>query len=142
MRAMLPDVSVHRLKANIDPRGQLAVLELLNAVPFAVRRLFYVSGVPAGAERGGHAHRRCHQFLICQDGQVDVHAFDGQERRVIALAPHEAVLIPAGVFASEVYVNEQARLLVLCDQPYEPDDYIHGEDAFRAFCQERAPVQP
>ena len=46
-------------------------------VPFSVRRVFAIYGVPMGQERGAHAHRRTHQFVIMLSGSCAVDFNDG-----------------------------------------------------------------
>ena len=53
-----------------DSRGSLVVAEHLKQLPFSVERVFFQSQVPAGDKRGMHAHRACHQVLVCVSGAV------------------------------------------------------------------------
>uniref|UniRef100_UPI003783DC91 WxcM-like domain-containing protein n=1 Tax=Prosthecobacter sp. TaxID=1965333 RepID=UPI003783DC91 len=58
-----------------DPRGNLTFIEGPTGsghVPFEIKRVFYLYDVPGGADRGGHALRSCHQFLIAMSGSFDV----------------------------------------------------------------------
>ena len=45
-----------QLRTIDDPSGRLTAIEG-DAIPFPVRRVFYITDVPAGASRGGHAQR-------------------------------------------------------------------------------------
>ena len=45
-----------------DRRGNLSVIEK-DTIPFEIKRVYYLYDVPAGAERGGHAHKILQQFL-------------------------------------------------------------------------------
>ena len=42
---------------NHRDRGNLTVISNNDAIPFAVKRLYYLYDVPGGESRGGHAHR-------------------------------------------------------------------------------------
>ena len=44
--------------------GNLTVVENGKDFPFEVQRVFYIYDVPGGTDRGGHSHRRCHQFIV------------------------------------------------------------------------------
>ncbi len=121
-----------------DSRGALTVVELSKTVPFAVARLFYVSGVPAGLSRGGHAHYRCRQYMICQGGRLGIALADGSRERSLELSTGQAILVEPGIFATQTYLDEDSILLVLCDRPYEADDYIHGMDEFVKYRREKA----
>lgn len=119
-----------RLKTARDSRGELAVLELAGTVPFAVTRLFYIRDVPPGTKRGEHAHKLCQQLLICQSGAIHVEMFDGRNWQTEDLSEGDALMIPRGIYASETFLQEHTVLLVLCDRPFEPDDYINGLDGY------------
>ena len=47
-----------------DHRGLLVPIEFAQ-LPFMPKRLFYVSNVPKGEERGNHAHYNTKQILTC-----------------------------------------------------------------------------
>ena len=119
---VLPSVS--------DERGNLTILDIPFAVPFPVRRLFFVDGVPPNVVRGQHAHFKCNQYLVCQRGKIRVELTDGKQVLSPILSPGQAVFIRAGIFASETYIDGNSLLMVLCDRPYESEDYIHTLDEF------------
>ncbi len=64
-----------------DPRGNLTFIENDRHVPFAIKRVFYLYDVPGGADRAGHALRRCHHFLIAMSGSFDVVVYDGKDKQ-------------------------------------------------------------
>ena len=115
-----------------DLRGKLTAGELPGeAVPFEPRRWFLVYDVPSREVRGEHAHRVCHQFLICVAGQVRVAVDDGENRgEVILDAPTVGLYVPPRVWASQYRYDNSAVLLVLASHPYDPDDYIREYDSF------------
>jgi dTDP-4-dehydrorhamnose 3,5-epimerase-like enzyme len=113
-----------------DVRGRLVVAEFSKFVPFAVVRLFYIHGVPANTTRGNHAHRQCRQYMICQSGRVFIEATDATRTRRIELKPGQAVLIEPGIFTSLTFADRETTLLVLCDRPYESNDYIQTMEEF------------
>ena len=134
----IENVRIETLPGSRDSRGTLTVVEFAKIVPFAVVRLFYVSDVPAGLSRGGHAHYRCRQYMICQRGRLGISLADGTRERSLELSAGQAILIEPGIFATQTYLDEDSVLLVLCDYPYEAEDYIHGMDAFVKYRRERA----
>ena len=127
------DIKVDDLPGYRDPRGNLVVAELGKFVPFPVVRLFYVYDVPINMVRGQHAHRDCRQYMICQNGRVLVDASDGSRSRQITLKPGQAVLMENGIFYSETYLDRDSMLLVLCDKPYDRNDYIDRSEEFIAI---------
>ena len=54
----------------MDMRGTLTVAEISADIPFEPKRYFVVFDVPSSETRGEHAHRECHQFLVCIRGTV------------------------------------------------------------------------
>lgn len=124
------DIKIDELPLMRNARGILAVVEFGKFVPFTVVRLFYMRDVPPAAIRGEHAHHRCRQYMICQNGRVRVDLADGKDMRCLELSPGQAVLIEPGIFATETYLDPESMILVLCDRPYEKEDYIHTMDEF------------
>ena len=103
-------------------------------VPFPVRRVFYLYDIPAGASRGAHAHRECHQFIVAASGSFEVSLDDGRERRVVTLnRPYQGLHIPPGVWASEGGFSSGSICLVLASHPYSEDDYIRDYGEFLRF---------
>ncbi len=130
--ARLHDHSVAKHRVFADPRGALVPIEVATAIPYAVARLFWVADVPAGQQRGAHAHHTCSQYLICVSGLVLIEVQDGTDQRVFDLRPGEALLVPPLIWATERYMTVDAVLLVLCDKPYAAEDYIHSIAEFGA----------
>ena len=52
-----------------DQRGSLGVSEFTQ-LPFVPQRFFWLCGVGVGANRAGHGHKECHQFLFCLQGSL------------------------------------------------------------------------
>jgi dTDP-4-dehydrorhamnose 3,5-epimerase-like enzyme len=106
-------------------------------VPFTIARLFTVSG-PMDAERGKHAHRRCAQFMICVHGAIEVICDDGAAKRAFVLNRGNLALhVPPGIWNTIVFRKEDSVLAVLCDRPYEEEDYIRDYGVFISFRQEK-----
>lgn len=132
-------VTLVRHRTFRDSRGALVPIELASALPFIPARLFFVHDVPAGQMRGAHAHKSCFQYLLAVTGVVEVEVSDGVETRLFSLESGDGLLIAPGLWASERYVTEDSVLLVLCDRPYEAEDYIHTLDDLRAFRNSATP---
>jgi mannose-6-phosphate isomerase-like protein (cupin superfamily) len=132
------DVKIDSLPTMYDARGALTVAEFSKFVPFSVVRLFYVRDVPVGSVRGQHAHYRCSQYMICLDGRLGIALADGMGKRSVELSPGQAILVEPGLFVTETYRDDESALLVLCDRPYEAEDYIHGMDEFLKYRREKA----
>ena len=115
-----------------DLRGRLTAGDVPSeAIPFTPQRWFLVYDVPSREVRGEHAHRVCHQFLICVSGQVSIAVDDGERRSEVLLdAPTLGLYVPPRVWASQYRYDDDAVLLVLASHRYDPDDYIREYDDF------------
>ena len=64
----------------IDTRGDPTFIEGGRHVPFKIKRVYYLYGVPGEAERGGHAHKSSHELIIALSKSFDVILDDGTQR--------------------------------------------------------------
>jgi len=123
-------VTLHRFPVIPDLRGQLTVGEFERQIPFTPQRYFMVYGVPSREVRGEHAHRVCHQFLICVRGNCSVVADDGEQRvQVLLDEPHKGVYLPPMIWGVQYRYSSDGLLLVFASHHYDSADYIrdHGE---------------
>jgi dTDP-4-dehydrorhamnose 3,5-epimerase-like enzyme len=116
-----------------DPRGNLSVIEH-EVVPFDIKRVYYLYDVPAGAERGGHAHKKLQQFLVALSGSFDVLLNDGKVEKTVALnKPFEGLLITNGIWRELKNFSSGAVCLVVASEVFEEDDYIRDFEDFLAL---------
>lgn len=124
-------VLLHELPIMVDLRGALTFAEHGSSLPFIPRRYFLVFDVPSREVRGEHAHRTCHQFLVCIKGSCSVVVDDGQNRAEVLLSrPNLGIHISPMVWATEYKYSRDAILLVLASDIYKPEDYIRNYDLF------------
>jgi acetyltransferase-like isoleucine patch superfamily enzyme len=132
----LPQSRVHGVRLvplpNVaDIRGSLTVGEFERTVPFAARRYFLVFDVPSVETRGEHAHKACHQFLICVRGSVTVLADDGNQREQFVLdRPDVGFYMPPMTWGTQYKYSPDAVLLVFASHYYDASDYIRDYDEF------------
>jgi len=106
-----------------EPRGRLVEIDY-TALPFAPCRSFVVGDVPDGLSRGGHAHEKCEQLLVCLQGRVAVEVLSGHRHAEITLNDKAVGLyIGARVWTRQTYF-ENAKLLVLASLPYDLASYV------------------
>ena len=124
-------VTMHCLPRVEDMRGNLSVGEFGRSVPFSPKRYFLVFDVPSAEIRGEHAHRQCHQFMICTRGAVSVAVDDGTQRETFVLdRPERGLYVPAMVWAAQYQYSIDAVLLVFASEHYDPADYIRDYNEF------------
>ena len=115
-----------------DNRGNLSVLEN-DTLPFEFKRVYYLYDVPAGAERGGHAHKNLKQFLVALSGSFDVVLKDGAEQQTISLnKPFEGLLIHEGIWRELNNFSSGSVCLVIASAVFDEDDYIRDFEEFLA----------
>ena len=131
--AVLEKMSLTQLSQNIAENGELTVIEGLKEVPYDIRRVFFVRG-NGGAIRGMHAHRECSQFLICLMGRIKIICDDSFIQKEFELEnPAAGLLIPPGIWSTQIYDMSNSVLAVLCDKEYDARDYIREYDQFLLY---------
>lgn len=116
-----------------DSRGSLVVGELNKQLPFSIERFFFVSHVPEGETRGIHAHKTCHQFLVCVSGSVKAMVDDGQTRSIVTLdRPTLGLHMPPMTWGTQYDYSNNAVLLVLASHVYDANDYLHDYEEFQS----------
>lgn len=131
------DCSLCRLNKFHDPEGNLTVISGNVHVPFPIKRVFYSYDIPGGEDRGAHAHKECHQFIIAASGSFEVVLDDGTNKRTVALnRPFWGLHVPPGIWASEQGFSSGSICLVLASHGYSEDDYIRNYDDFLSYVKE------
>lgn len=126
--------SLHELRVVRDLRGSLSVAEFEREIPFIPKRYFVIYDVPSREVRGEHAHKECHQFLICLQGSCGVLLDDGESRRELTLdRPELGLFLPAMTWSTQFRYTENAVLLVFASDYYDPDDYIRTYNEYKAL---------
>lgn len=117
-----------------DRRGNLSVVEEFKNVPFHIARAYWLYDVPAGAMRGGHAHKRLKQLLIALSGSFTVTLDDGHEKRNFLLnRPYQGLLIGTGIWRTIDDFSSGAVCLVLASELYDESDYIYDYEEFLKY---------
>lgn len=125
-----PRPYVMQLRTAKDRRGELAVVEHLD-LPFEPLRTFVIHSVPTPSIRGEHAHRTCHQFLVCINGSVKIETVGKLvDTQTDLTSPESGLYIPPMHWAVLSNFSDDAVLLVLASHPYDENDYIRDYDEF------------
>ncbi len=113
------------------PNGTIAVAENSNALPFAIKRAFYIYDIPSDTERGAHAHKTGEQIIIAAAGSFDVSISDGHETRIINLnRPYKGLYIPPGIWVGLNGFSSGCVCLAFCSNTYDDNDYIRDYQEF------------
>ena len=114
-----------QLDVHADVRGTLTVLNQIDSVPFAVQRIFWITGRSDAPSRGNHAHRQCHQLLVCNSGLALV---DYQHNGIIKteqMTTGHTLYCPPLTWVS-IRFERKGVITVLCSHHYDEADYIHN----------------
>ena len=110
--------------------GLLGVTEFAG-LPFVPQRFFWLSAIQGDAIRADHAHRTCHQLLVCLAGSLtatittidkDAVVHTLSVGTTIHLAPRNWLELSA--------FSKDAVLGVLASEPYDQSEYITERSEF------------
>ena len=127
---------INNRSGNITP-----VINNIN-IPFKVKRIFYIYDIPGGEDRGAHAHKECHQFLIAASGSFEIELNDGINKRTVSLnRPYYGLHIPPGIWAAEKSFSSGSICLAMASNKYDEDDYIRDFDKFLMIKRNTEPCE-
>jgi hypothetical protein len=113
--------------------GDVVVAEVAAQVGFPIARVFTVTA-PRDGLRGDHAHIRCTQFMVCVHGAVEVICDDGRDKKAFRLDRNNlALCVPPTIWNNIFFRQDRSVVMVLCDRPYEAEDYLRDYSDFLAF---------
>jgi len=132
--ASIYDCSIIELPRLKNRAGNITVVNNNDNIPFEVKRIFYIYDIPGGEDRGAHAHKDCHQFLVAVSGSFEVEMDDGTNKRTVTLnRPYYGLHIPPGIWAAEKGFSSGAVCLVLTSHKYDEKDYVRDYKQFIQF---------
>jgi len=113
--------------------GALGFSQVGAHVPFPIRRVFYLFGLPAGSARGGHAHRHDQQLMICLRGRLRIRteAASGRQEYILS-GPDRGLYLPPLTWLDFTIEEADSIVLVLAADDYDEADYIRDPAEFRA----------
>ena len=121
-----------------DERGKLVVIEGAQAIPFDIKRVFYIYDSDSSVVRGQHANRDSEFVLINVAGKSKVRITDGTEEFVVELnKPMMGVYIPKMIWKDMFDFSPDSILLVLASTHYDGSEYIRDYEVYRNEMAER-----
>jgi hypothetical protein len=115
----------------MDRRGNLTYVEGGNHIPFAIKRVYYLYDVPGGSDRGAHAHRRLHQFVVAMSGSFDIVLFDGNsESRFHLNRSYYGLYVCPMMWRTLDNFSSGSVCMVLASEPFDESDYIRNHTEF------------
>lgn len=134
----LKDCKLIELPKISDPRGNLSFIEGGQHVPFDIKRVYYLYDVPGGSDRGSHAHKNLHQFIVAMSGSFDVVLDDGRERKRFHLNRSYYGLYVCPMMWRELdNFSSGAVCMVLASAHFSEADYIRDYSQFLTVANDK-----
>ena len=131
---MKPSQRIYNINKVCDNRGSLSFATIAEDIPFDVKRIFWITDVPDGATRGGHAHSTCHELLFVVNGAMTLHIGDESFRLTRS---DEGVAIWAGEWCELKDFAPETVIVVLASEEYNPSGYINSREEYEKFVKSR-----
>lgn len=127
----IKDCRIITLKKHHHANGNLTAVNNGVELPFELKRTFYIYDVPGGAERGGHSHYTCHEFIIAISGSFDVTVDDGNDKYTFTLnRPNQGLLVAPGIWRTLQNFSSGSACLALASHHFDEKDYVREYDQF------------
>jgi hypothetical protein len=127
----LEDCRIIELPKITDPRGNLSFIEGGQHIPFDIKRVYYLYDVPGGSDRGSHAHKNLHQFVVAMSGSFDVVLDDGCNKKRFHLnRSYYGLYVCPMMWRDLDNFSSGAVCMVLASSHYDVADYIRDYDQF------------
>lgn len=132
------DCRIIELPKIADPRGNLSFIEGGQHIPFDIKRVYYLYDVPGGSDRGSHAHKTLHQFIVAMSGSFDVVLDDGVEKKRFHLnRSYYGLYVCPMMWRDLDNFSSGAVCMVLASTHYNQADYIRDYPEFLHAANQR-----
>lgn len=114
-----------------DPRGNLSFIESGLHIPFDIKRVYYLYDVPGGSDRGSHAHKNLHQFIVAMSGSFDIVLNDGiNSKRFHLNRSYHGLYVCPMMWRDLDNFSSGSVCMVLASEHYDEGDYIRNYEEF------------
>lgn len=122
-----------------DERGKLVVIEGNQAIPFDIKRVFYIYDSDSTVVRGQHANRESEFVLINVAGHSKVRITDGKEELIVKLdKPMMGVYLPKMIWKDMYEFSSDSVLLCLASTHYDGSEYIRDYEEYLKIMENEA----
>jgi len=127
------DCRIVELPKVSDPRGNLSFIEGGQHIPFEIQRVYYLYDVPGGSDRGSHAHKKLHQFIVAMSGSFDVVLDDGREKKRFHLnRSYYGLYVCPMMWRDLDNFSSGSVCMVLASNKYDEGDYYRDYEQYLA----------
>ena len=115
----------------IHKQGHITVAEFQRHIPFPLNRVYWLTEVPEGQQRGNHATHEGIRIIVCLKGYVEVtlENLQGNDFKYRIDQPNIGLLIPPR-FWSRITFSKDCILLCFVSNRFDESDYIRDYQAF------------
>jgi hypothetical protein len=112
--------------------GYIGFVQNGSGIPFEIKRVYFITNVPAGEVRGVHGHKRLEQVFIAINGSFKVSVLNSSGYQYFDLSnPQKGLYIPSMSWREITNFSSLATTcLVLASEIYEPSDYLYNKAEF------------
>jgi dTDP-4-dehydrorhamnose 3,5-epimerase-like enzyme len=115
-----------------DLKGNLTFLEELKDVPFEVKRVYWLYGIPEQQIRGDHAHKTGEQVIIAVQGNIEVllESIKGELFNCTLDKADTGLYIPPNWWGKMIF-GKNTVMIGLASDEYNEGDYIRNKKNFK-----------
>ena len=115
-----------KIKSIKDERGEIGIIDSPDSLPFEVKRVLFIKD--SVETRGGHAHKKTIQGLICLKGSCEVYTNNGKVKETFILdSADKCLILNPEDWHTMKNLSKDSVLLALGSEYYDPEDYIKEE---------------
>jgi dTDP-4-dehydrorhamnose 3,5-epimerase and related enzymes len=123
---------------NSNQPGTLSFFEAERDMDFAIKRIYYITNVPKGSMRGGHAHKKLKQLLFCPYGKIEITLDDGTTKSKYLLDdPSKGLIVDSIYWRTMLWLEDNSVLCVAASEYYDESDYIRNYSDFLRYLKNR-----
>ena len=127
-------VKIIELPKILDKRGNLSFFENSSHIPFDIKRTYWIYDVPGGEQRGSHAFKESHEFIIALSGSFDVVLNDGEKEVKHSLnRSYYGLYVPNLLWRRLENFSTNSLALIVSSISYDNKDYIRDFEEFKTM---------
>ncbi|MBC5775315.1 FdtA/QdtA family cupin domain-containing protein [Pontibacter sp. KCTC 32443] len=111
--------------------GVLTSTQYADKLPFAVKRVFWIQGMPPEIVRGHHANKTTQEVLVALAGSIKVKAETSAGTSEFILSSADKGLYIPALCWTELTFSEETIALCLASTDYDEQDYLRDYEKYK-----------